>query len=122
MRDIALDTTTHDLTFAAFDLGLVNDADRVVQQIKIRLLFFFGEWFLDTRRGVPYFEDILKKSPDRVIVEGAFREQIETTPDVQTVDELTLDYNNATRLLSVAFRVTTTFGTADGTLPISVEV
>lgn len=122
MQDIALDTITQDLAVSNFDLGLVVDVDRVVQQIKIRLQFFLGEWFLNTTRGIPYFEQVLIKGADRAIVEGLFREQIESTPNVSAVDELTLAFDGGTRLLTVTFRASTDFGALEQSLALPLEV
>ena len=44
------------------DNGLIVTVDKaaaLLQKVHQRLLLFLGEWFLDTTRGVPYFENIL---------------------------------------------------------------
>lgn len=110
LADIALDTMEHDLTIEGFDLQLVTGVDRVAQQIKIRFLFFLGEWFLNVSLGVPYYRDILVKAPNRAVVEGLLREVIITTPNVVAVQDLTFDYDNVTRKLDVRFRADTDFG------------
>lgn len=110
LADIALDTVEHDLTIEGFDLQLVTGVDRVAQQIKIRFLFFLGEWFLNVSLGVPYYRDILVKAPNRAVVEGLLREVIITTPNVVAVQDLTFDYDNVTRKLDVRFRADTDFG------------
>lgn len=116
MRDLKLDTTTHDLAIEAYDFGLVDGIERVQQQIKIRLAFFLGEWFLDTEFGIPWFQELLGQKPvplDRV--DAVLREQIAGVPDVESIESLSLDYTAATRKLTVTFRVKTTFGTIDQT-------
>lgn len=110
LRDLELDTVDHDLTISPFDLGLVSGAARVAQQVKIRLWFFLGEWFLDVRDGVPYYRDILVKRPERDVVEGIFRGEIESTPNVRTVDQLSLDFDSLGRRLDVQFTAQTDFG------------
>lgn len=110
LADIALDTVEHDLVIEDFDLQLLTGIDRVAQQIKIRFLFFLGEWFLNVTLGVPYYRDILIKSPNRAVVEGLLREVIITTPNVREVLELTFEYDEVTRRLDVRFRANTDFG------------
>lgn len=110
LADIALDTVDHDITIEGFDLQLVTGIDRVAQQIKIRFLFFLGEWFLNVSQGVPYYRDILIKAPNRAVVEGLLREVIITTPNVLAVDELSFEYDSVTRELDVRFRADTDFG------------
>ena len=58
----------HDLDLCR--LTLADGAERVRQQIKVTLLTFLGEWFLNTDHGVPYFEQILKKAPSRAAIEA----------------------------------------------------
>ncbi len=110
LRDLALDTVSHDLTLDVFDLSLVENTARVAQQIKVRLWFFLGEWFLDVRAGIPYYRDILIKKPERDVVEGIFRAEIEGTPNVRAVDQLALEFDSLTRQLIVTFVASTDFG------------
>lgn len=60
MLDLALNAKTHDLAFNG-DVMFIDDVERVAQQIKIQLLTFLGEWFLDVTHGVPYLEYVLVK-------------------------------------------------------------
>lgn len=49
--DLALDTRTHDLTG-----GIVTGADAIMQRLKIRLWRHRGEWFLNRRAGLPWYD------------------------------------------------------------------
>jgi len=73
----------------------------VAQHIVIRLLFFFGEWFLDAREGMPWFELILIKNPDLTAVTNIFRDVIVGTPGVATIARINLDLDRTTRVLRV---------------------
>jgi hypothetical protein len=113
-KDIKLDPATHDLIVEGFDFQLVDEADRVRQQVAIRLQFFLGEWFLDLDFGFPWFQEVLGvKPPPLARVEALIREQVLTTPDVQELEALELDYVGAARTLTVNLRVKTTFGSVD---------
>lgn len=116
--DLQLDPETHDLLFGP-DGDLVM-ATNVGQHIKIRLLFFEGEWFLDAGLGTPYFRDILKKAPNLSHVTAVFRQRIIETPGVIELTELELDYDNPTRKLSVRFKAETTTGSANDVVEIQV--
>ena len=74
----------------------------VAQHIAIRLRMFFGEWFLDTAEGVPYFELILVKNPNLSQISDVFRTVILETPGVAGVDRLALEHDTATRVLTVS--------------------
>ncbi len=74
----------------------------VAQHIAVRLRMFFGEWFLDARQGVPYFELILVKNPDIGRITGIFRSIALETPGVAAVERLALDLDATTRILTVS--------------------
>ena len=59
--DIALNTANNDLVIKNNDLILIDNAERIAQQVLITLRFWLNEWFLDTRQGIPYLEYILVK-------------------------------------------------------------
>lgn len=83
--DLKLDSN-HDLALSAGnDSMLVDGLDRIRQQITVTLLTFMGEWFLDTTFGVPYFERIMIKSPNRAEVENIIRSKVRDVPGVEAV-------------------------------------
>lgn len=83
----------------------------IVQHIRTRLEFFRGEWFLDLREGLPYYQEILVKNPALGRVRALFRATIMETPGVVLVDRLDLSLNRSTRVLTVNFRATLVDGT-----------
>lgn len=111
--DIQLDPLTHDLVIAPpGDLQLVDGAARVAQQIKVTLLLFLGEWFLDTDFGVPYLEQVLVKNPNFAGVNALLRARILDVPGVTRIVSLSMDMNRQARTLSVTFSAETPFGLA----------
>lgn len=96
--DIKLDPITHDLVLGRNrDLVLIDGADQIRQQIKITLLTFLGEWFLDTTFGVPYLERIMVKSPSRAQIEAIMRTKVLAVPGVKAVPTVEVDIDAATR-------------------------
>ena len=67
MRDLKLGTDG-DLDLTGGGASIVEGAPAVVQRLTIRLRLFASEWFLDRRKGVPYYERILVKNPDLGVV------------------------------------------------------
>ena len=100
----------HDLLIENFDLSLIEGIDRVVQDLRIRLWFFFKEWFLDTSKGVPFYEEVNIKNPDLNAIEALFKEVIFETADVVEILSFDLDFNSAERKSTIVFQVNTTFG------------
>lgn len=110
MLDIALDAKTHDLVIKDGDFLHIDNAERVAQQIKIQLLTWYGEWFLDITHGVPYLEYILVKNPNFTLIRQVLMEQIQKVPDVDSVDSLEIEYNAKAREIQVDFAVSTKYG------------
>ena len=84
-------------------LQTVTGADEIAQKIKNRLRAFRGEWFLDVRVGMPWFEKILKKNPNPAEVETIITEEIVNTDGVLNVRDIELSLDNLTRKLRVDF-------------------
>ena len=55
-HDLAMNMATGDLVLRDGDVLLIDNAERVAQQILITLRFWLGEWFLNTKDGIPYLE------------------------------------------------------------------
>jgi hypothetical protein len=75
----------------------------VVQRLGENLGFFLGEWFLDQRQGVPYFQRVIGEMPDLDLLDTLYRRAILATTGVASVTTLLLTFDNAKRLLSIAF-------------------
>lgn len=103
MVDLALDQTNFDLDVSRDDLFFFTGPDAIAQHLKIRLRLYRGEWFYDTRVGIPYYGTILVKNPNIPAVRDIYRRAIESTPGVERLDDLDLNLNASTRVLSVSF-------------------
>jgi len=114
MQDIKLDKTTHDVIFENGDLVLISGLDRVEQQIKIRLLFFYGEWFLNSTFGVRYYEDVLVGNPNFDQIEDMLKAEIADVDSVNEITEFSSNFISSSRQLNVEFTVNTDFGTLEG--------
>lgn len=110
MVDIALHANDHDILIKDGDFLLIDNAERVAQQIKVKLLTFLGEWFLDTTWGVPYLEYILVKQPNQELIKQILSEQISSVDDVKSLNALELDYQVKIRALIVNYEVSTEYG------------
>lgn len=104
MSDLRLDEQTYDLELTNGDLVLTEKSDAIRQHVRQRLWTFFAEWFLDTSVGVPYYQVILVKNPSLANVEGVLQQEILATPGITELLAFELDYDSATRELSVEFQ------------------
>lgn len=110
MTSIAYDEDTNDLKFVNGDLVLIDGAEEVEHLLRSRLRTFLGEWFLDTRAGVPYHEEIFVKQPNIARVDATFKQIITETDGVLELLSFNLDYNSAKRQLDVDFSVRSSQG------------
>lgn len=109
----ALDSN-NDLVFKAGRIQTVSDSAEVLQHVRTRLLFYKGEWFLDTEAGIPYFQEIFTKPVNLANIESIFKTAILTTPGVSKLNEFSLTYEgDSSRKLTVFFSADTIYGTID---------
>lgn len=109
MLDIRLNTD-HDLEITSLDLSLVDGADRVRQQLRIKLKLWKGEWFLDTEFGTPYLQSILGKQLTLSGALAALRTSILEVEGVRQITAFEYNFSNSTRILKVDFVVDTPYG------------
>jgi hypothetical protein len=115
--DLKLDNNG-DLAIESGDFVLLDGVDAIAQDCDVRLNFSQGEWFLDQRLGVPYFQKILGQKPRISAVTQIIQDAILTTPGILSISDFRIDYNGTTRLLSIEF-----VGVADsGTFEYSKEL
>lgn len=100
-----LQTATGDLAVTNNTLTFVTGADEVKQRLTQRLRTFLGEWFLDQSRGIPYFQEIMKKNPSSTIVEAIFKNEILGTPGVLAIEYFKITVDNVTRRLYLELKV-----------------
>lgn len=102
MFDLKLNSQ-HDLLLKENRLVLTDGMNAIAQRIKIVLLTFAGEWFLDISQGLPYFDEILVKNPNSTRIYAIFRRQIARVRGVKRVINLTLSVDRKSRSLIVEF-------------------
>lgn len=108
--DLAMNVQTGDLVVQNGDLMIVNNGERVAQQVLITLREWLGEWFLNTSDGVPYLEYILVKNPNENHIRQILTEAIESVDGVTKVTELEFAFNRILRTLSVSYEIDTDYG------------
>lgn len=104
--DLKLDGDSHDLLFVNGECPVTTESREVVaQRLTIRLNSFFGEWFLNTKYGVPWFERILGRKTSKAGVDRILQEQILQERGVLEITSFTSTFKN--REYSMSFRVRT---------------
>lgn len=81
----------------------IGGGDEAAQRMRVRFRFVHGEWYRDTRLGVPYFEHVLVKAPNLVLIRSLFRQLIKSVPGIVAIDRLGEDFDRQTRTLRPVF-------------------
>jgi len=92
------------------ELVFVTGQEELTQFIGQKLKTFFGEWFLDLRLGIPYFEVIFQKQPDPAVIDAVYINEITDTPGVTSLREFDANLNKTSRTMSVDFQADTVDG------------
>jgi hypothetical protein len=86
-----------------------DEPEMVAQNILTRLRLFTREWFLDTREGTPFREEVLGKYT-RDTYANALRRRIIQTNGVLSLDSFDYNFNGDTRTAEIRAEVTTIYG------------
>lgn len=90
-----------DLAIENGDFVLISGHDAVAQDISTCLKTGRGEWVLDENVGIPFFDFIFVKNPNRLIINAIITEAIESRPGINKVLNIFYDFNPQTRELSL---------------------
>jgi len=73
-------------------LTLVRDPNAcAAQKLTNRFLLIQGEWFLDTRVGLPFFQFLTVKNPDVRALQQLFSKVVLSVPPIVSIDFLTVN-------------------------------
>lgn len=106
MADLKLDLTG-DLDVTNGEVTLTSGIDSIIQDVAVRLKTFLGEWFLDQRVGIPYFQNILIKNPNLPVIQTIFQQAILETEGVLSITNFEFNFDTASRQLDISFEAKT---------------
>lgn len=89
-----------DVALVGGSASKVDGDEYVRQKLSSRFKFFLGEWFLDRRLGIPYYQDVFVKNPDMLLVRSIFRQVVLGTPGIVSLPRFKALFDSATRKLS----------------------
>ncbi len=80
----------------------------VAAAIKLRHRFslFKGEWFLDSRQGIPYYDVVFLKNPNLELIRRMLRRVILSCPPITAVQKAELFFASKERTLIFIFEAT----------------
>ena len=83
--------------FTDKDLETVTGEDAAKQDLRSRIRFIKGEYFLDTESGVDYMGVIFQKNSDYNVVNNEFKKAILGSPYVESIVDYNLTIEKSTR-------------------------
>lgn len=99
------------------DYTTQSRVDIVAQRLRIRLLTFREEWFLDTGYGIPYFQRILGHKIKKSAVDLIFQREILAENGVKELTFFESTFEN--RKYTLSFRVKVTTGDETETITLT---
>jgi hypothetical protein len=71
--------------------------DAVAQAVRVELQWWLGEWFLDTSRGMPYVEKLLRRGITERTIRALLKRRIEAVDGVLRVESMNIAFDRRTR-------------------------
>jgi len=105
MKDILLNP---DGDLFISETGDIKLTDSIPQAVRIRLKWFFGEWRFAPLFGVPYFEEILIKNPNKVRVRSIMRDEVLSVDEVIDAQNIVVAVDNPVRSAVTTIDIVTT--------------
>lgn len=99
-----------------WDIDLTEDGDITlvtspVQEVLIKLKWFFEEWVFDPEKGIPWFESVLVKDPDIDGIRKRLVREMLDVDDILEVPQLDIFVDPKTRRAMIKFTIRTNEGT-----------
>ncbi len=108
--DLKLGATTHDLVIESGDLALATENEEVKQHVKIRLMFWQGEWILDFAEGLDWLDGIFTVHTSQEKRDKLIKDVITGTPTVKDLIDFVFDMDTPTHSAKIDWQGTTIFG------------
>lgn len=106
--DLLLDDD-HELVIENGDWVMAADQVGIKQLVKVALLFFATEWFLDLELGIDYWNKVYIKNPNLILVREIFRRAIAESPGILEVTRMALNYVGA-RIVQIDWQAQSDLG------------
>lgn len=104
--DLYLDPITHDLVLDNFTLKVTKTKEEeITQRLKIKLLWWKGEWVFNLNFGIDYRNEVFVKGIDLDDIDEMFRLQIANEDGVRELISYSSSHNASTRELNVTAKV-----------------
>ena len=110
MIEHSLDSN-NDIIIRNGSFATISDGEQVLQHVRTRLQFYLEEWFLDTRSGTSWLQEIFVKPFNPALAESVLKTRIANTPELSSITDFSMSLPDPTgRKLQITFSAETTYG------------
>lgn len=117
--DILLDSNGDLYVSPQGDIAIKNS---VAQKIRIKLLWFEGEWKWNVEEGMPYRNNLLIKNPDTDFFESLVRTKIFEVEEVTEVKDVSVVFDKNTRYATIRYIAITDYETIKEEVIIKCQI
>lgn len=111
----------NDYSFGNNKLDYIDGAESIAQQVKTKILLFYGEWWENIAIGIPMFQSIIGQVNNENAKQSAallIEKRIREVEGVTSVSNLVVEIDSITRKLSFSCIVET----SEGQVEIEVNI
>lgn len=119
---LALGPLSHDLVIRGGSLARVTGSDEVRQRVLVALWHEFGEYFIATETGTPWYRDILGRTADIEAVTLIIRARIQSVPGVVRVREIAVEFDPGTRRASISGEIDVQAGPGEPVASVTLDL
>jgi len=120
MSDLLVDADGNLTLGSDSDLSVADDREAVKQELRIKLLTFFREWFLDESIGVDYAGEILIRDFKSSQADREIRRNIMQVDNIRTVKTIDISVNHQLQKATIRVQVLDVFSNEPNTVEVTV--
>lgn len=120
MSDLFVDADGNLTLGSDSDLSVADNREAVKQELRIKLLTFFREWFLDESIGVDYAGEILIRDFKSSQADREIRRNIMQVANIRTVKTIDISVDHQIQKATIRVQVLDVFSNEPATVEVIV--
>lgn len=96
--------------------AMITDGDCLAQRLKNAILLDKGSWFLDTDKGIEWFDILQYKSVSKRAIYSRILDILKNDSEVTSVENIEITTDRSERTMTVTFSVNSIYGEVSGTV------
>lgn len=97
-------------------VSIITDGECLAQRLRNSIRLDKGSWFLDTDKGVEWFDILGYKSVSTRVIYSRILSLLKNDPEVLSVNSINITAERPGRIMSISFSVNSIYGEVSGTI------